>query len=82
MIYHDSITQKIFNDFVRNQVLSLTISTQYEDENSMLVLNNTKVHKSQKLQNMCDEADVILTFLLFYSYAYNFIEIFFAILKR
>ena len=31
---------------------------------------------------MCDKVDVILIFLSSYSYDYNFIEIFFAILKR
>ena len=82
MIHHGSITQEIFNDFVRNQVLPLTTPAQYEGENSVLVLDNAKVHKSQELQDMCDEADVILTFLSSYSCDYNSIEIFFAMLKR
>ena len=82
MIHHDFITQKLFNDFVRNHVLSLTTRAKEEDLNSMLCLDNVFAHKSQKLQNMCDEVDVILTFLLLYFCDFNFIETFFAMLKK
>ena len=81
-IHHDSITQEIFNDFVRYYVLSLTSSTIYESKNSVLILNNVSTHKSVELQEMCTEIDVKLIFLSSYSSDYNFIKISFAILKK
>ena len=48
-IHHESIIQNIFNDFVRNDVLSLIISTTLNDFNLMLCLNNVSAHKSEKL---------------------------------
>ena len=81
-IHHDSITQEIFNDFVRYYVLPLTTSTIYEGKNSVLILNNVSTHKSVELQEMCTEVGVELIFLSSYSSDYNSIEISFAILKK
>jgi len=48
----------------------------------MLCLNNVFAYKSKKLQEMYNSIDVILTFLSLYFCDFNFIEIFFAMLKR
>jgi len=45
-------------------------------------LNNISIYKSKKLQEIYNSINVILTFLSLYFCDFNFIEIFFAILKR
>ena len=81
-IYHESIIQELFNNFVREQILPLITRAEYGDINSVLCLNNASAHKSDELQEMCDEASVILTFLPPYSCDFNPIEISFAVLKQ
>ena len=81
-IHHEFIIQKLFNNFVREQVLPLTTRAEADDINSILCLDNASAHKSDELQEMCDEADVTLIFLPSYSCDFNSIEISFAILKR
>ncbi len=82
IIHHGSVTQAIFNDFVRYHVLPLTTPTIDGGPNSVLFLDNASVHKSEELQQMCDEAGVTLAFLPPYSCDYNPIETSFAVLKR
>ena len=81
-IHHDFIIQKLFNNFVHEQILSLITRAEIDDINSVLCLNNVSAHKNDELQEMCDETDVILIFLLSYSYDFNSIKISFAILKQ
>ena len=82
IIHHESITQKLFNDFVRYSVLSLCTRTIYDEINSVIICDNVKAHKSLEFRKMCLEADVELTFLSSYSSDYNSIKISFAMLKR
>jgi len=82
IIHHGSITQEIFNDFIRHHVLPLATPAVDDGPNSVLCLDNVSVHKSEELQQMCDDADVTLAFLPPYSCDYNPIETFFAVLKR
>ena len=81
-IHYEFIIQKLFNNFVREQIFSLITRIEADDINSILCLNNASAHKSDELQNLCNETDVILIFLLLYSCDFNSIEISFAILKR
>ena len=81
-IHYDFITQKIFNDFVQHDVLSLCTLVVYEEVNFVFICDNVSTHKSLKLKKICFEVDVKLIFLFFYSSNYNSIEIFFVVLKK
>jgi len=48
----------------------------------MLYLNNVFAYKSKKLQNIYNIINVILMFLSSYFCNFNFIETFFAMLKK
>jgi transposase len=73
------ITAVIFNDFVRNQMLSHCIAN--GGPRSVLVLNNARIHWNDELIQMCDEVGVILARLPSYFSDFNSIEITFALLK-
>ena len=81
-VHHSSITQVIFNKFVRNKVLPLC--TPYADggPQSILILDNASCHMSVKLDEMCEAAGVLVECLPPYSCDYNPIETSFALLKR
>lgn len=83
-VHHGSITEAIFNDFVRYEVLPLCTPfvAGAPTPNSVLVLDNAKIHKSVELERMCLEAGVELAFLPPYSCDYNPIETSFAVLKQ
>ena len=51
------------------------------DSRNVLVMNNARIYHNAKLKLMCKNVNVTLTFLSFYFFDYNFIEILFAILK-
>jgi transposase len=80
-MHQNSITAIIFNDFVRNQMLSQCISTIYESLRSILILNNARIHWNDDLIQMCDAIEIILTRLSSYSFDFNLIETFFSLLK-
>jgi transposase len=82
IIHHGSIKQTIFNDFVRHHVLPLTTPAIDGGPNSVLCLDNASAHKSEELQEMCDNAGITLAFLPPYSCDFNLIETSFAVLKR
>lgn len=81
-VHHGSITTQIFNQFVAEQVLPQC--TPYADggPRSIIILDNAKLHMSQELEDMCEEAGVLLARLPPYSCDYNPIETLFALLKR
>ena len=82
IIYYELITQKIFNDFVKNYVFFLITLALYENKNFVLVFNNVLIYKFVEFQKIYTKIDVKLIFLFFYSFDYNFIKIFFAMLKK
>ncbi len=80
-MHQNSITAIIFNDFVRNQMLSQCTSTIYESLRSILILNNARIHWNDDLIQMCDAIEIILARLSSYSFDFNLIETFFSLLK-
>ena len=82
MIYQGSITADLFLDFVKNDVLPLCTRTEFKGPNSVIIMNNAKIHMSSELNKMCEEAGVILTKLPSYLFDYNSIKTSFAVLKQ
>ncbi len=80
-VYHGSVNERIFNDFVRYRVLPLCTPAALGGPRSVIILNNAKIHHSQELQDMCDSAGVTLAFLPAYSPDFNPIETSFAVSK-
>jgi transposase len=80
-MHQNSITAIIFNDFVRNQMLSQCTSTIYENLRSILILNNARIHWNDDLIQMCDAVEIILARLFSYSSDFNLIETSFSLLK-
>ena len=78
---HGSLTESLFNDFVRNKVLPLCTPAVLGGPRSVFVLDNAAIHHSQELVDMCEAAGVTLAYLPPYSPDYNPIETSFAILK-
>ena len=48
IIYHENIIQEFFNNFVREQIFSLIISTEYNNINLILCFNKVFAHKNDK----------------------------------
>ena len=48
---------------------------------NVFIMNNVKIHRNDELRTMCVEINVQLEYLFSYFFDYNFIEIFFVILK-
>jgi transposase len=78
-IWQGSITAKIFLAFVEEKVLPHC--GQYPAARSVLVLDNAKIHKSRRVQELCDERSVLLRFLPPYSADFNPTEATFKDLK-
>jgi transposase len=72
IIYQGAITADLFIEFVEERVLPYCLP--YPRLRSILILDNTSIHKSLRLQQLCDDAGVLLKFLLSYSPDYNPIE--------
>ena len=81
-IHHDSITQKLFDAFVYEQILFLCTFATFEKFNSIIICDNVFVHKFDRFKKMCETIDVKLTFLFFYSSNFNSIKTFFVVFKR
>ena len=81
IIYYKSIIIEIFNQFIAKKVfLQYTL---YIDRktNLIIILDNVKIYISQKLDNICKTSEILLAYFLSYSYDYNPIKTFFALLK-
>jgi hypothetical protein len=74
-IFKGLYIKQIFNQFVYNEVLS-RINAYSEDRppRSVLVMDNIRIHCLEELQEMCNEAGVLLVYLPSYSPDYNSIE--------
>ena len=81
IIHQGSITSEIFNNFIREKVIPHC--TRFEDggPRSVLILDNARIHDSQELLDICNEAGILLEFLAPYSPDLNPIETSFALLK-
>jgi transposase len=74
-IFQGSYTKQIFNDFVRTEVLPrMNAYSEDQPPRSVLVMDNARIHCSEELQQMCNEAGVLLIYLPPYSPDYNPIE--------
>jgi transposase len=72
LILQGSITSAIFKAFVEERVLPHC--TPYPGPRSVLILDNASIHKSTRLQELCDKHGVLLKFLPPYSPDFNPIE--------
>ena len=81
MIFQGSITTALFNDFVREQVLSHCTLFAAGGPRSVLIMDNAKIHYNKELRDMCDRAGVLLEYLPSYSPDLNPIKTSFAVLK-
>lgn len=73
---------EIFNQFVADQVLLQYTLYVDRDPQSILILDNAKIHMLQKLEYLYKATRVLLARLLPYSCDYNPIETSFTLLKR
>ena len=81
VIFQGSITAEIFNSFIKENVLPYCGRYDLREARSVLVLDNARIHHSEELREMCEEAGVLLEFLPPYSPDLNPIETSFALLK-
>ena len=79
IIHHGTITAELFMEFVEERVLPSC--SPYPGPRSVLVLDNASIHKNIRLQQLCNDAGVLLKFLPPYSPDYNPIEATFGDLK-
>jgi transposase len=79
IIYQGSITADLFVEFVEERVLPRC--SPYPGPRSILILDNASIHKDPRLQQLCNDAGVVLKFLPPYSPDYNPIEATFKDLK-
>jgi hypothetical protein len=79
VIHHGAITADLFMEFVEERVLPYC--SPYPGPRSVLILDNASIHKNPRLQQLCDDAGVLLKFLPPYSPDYNPIEATFGDLK-
>ena len=77
-IYTGHIDAAIFEEFV---TLVLPHCNPFPSEHSVLVMDNASIHRSERIEQMCRDAGVILIYLPPYSPDLNPIEEFFAELK-
>jgi transposase len=74
-IFKGSYTKQIFNQFVYTEVLPrMNAYNEERPPRSVLVMDNARIHCSEELQEMCNEAGVLLVYLPPYSPDYNPIE--------
>ena len=79
IIHQGAITADLFIEFVEERILPYC--SPYPGPQSILILNNASIHKSPRLQQLCNDAGVLLKFLPPYSPDYNPIEATFGDLK-
>jgi len=79
IVFQGSITADLFVEFVEERVLPHC--SLYPGPWSVLILDNASIHKDARLQQLCNDAGVILKFLPPYSPDYNPIEATFKDLK-
>ena len=79
MIFQGAFTSELFEDFVQYHVLPNC--TPYPGPRSIIILDNASIHKSARLQELCEQAGVVLEFLPPYSPDFNPIEATFKDLK-
>ena len=79
IIFQGAITADLFIEFVEERVLPHC--TPYPGPRSILILDNASIHKNPHLQQLCNDAGVLLKFLPPYSPDYNPIEATFKDLK-
>ena len=80
-IYQDSIIVAIFNDFIENQMLFQCTFYSNNDSRSVLMMNNAKIHWSEKFIEMCKKTNVLIARLSSYFSDFNSIETSFTLLK-
>jgi len=78
-VIHGSYNSELFVDFLRLKVLPLT--TPYPGRNSVLIMDNARIHHHAEVSALCREAGIILAYLPPYSPDLNPIEEAFAELK-
>jgi hypothetical protein len=79
IVFQGSITANLFIEFVEERVLPCC--TPYPRPCSVLILDNALIHKNARLQQLCNDASVLLKFLPPYSPDYNPIKATFKDLK-
>lgn len=79
LVIQGSITSEVFENFVEEQVLPHC--SPYPGPCSVLILDNASIHKSARLQELCEQYGVLLKFLPPYSPDFNPIEATFADIK-
>jgi transposase len=68
-IFQGSITSEILEDFLECSVLPHC--TAYPGPNSVIVLDNASIHRSERVRELCRQAGVMLEYLPPYSPDYN-----------
>jgi transposase len=79
IIHQGAIMADLFIEFIEEKVL--LYCSLYSGLQSVLILDNASIHKNPRLQQLCNEAGVLLKFLPPYSPDYNSIEATFGDLK-
>ena len=79
IIFQGALTAALFKDFVEHQVL--LNCTLYPGPRLIIILDNASIHKSARLQELCERSGVILEFLLPYLLDFNPIKATFKDLK-
>ncbi len=79
-MHHDFIIKTIFLNFMKVKVFSQCISDNSESH-FIVIMNNAWIHQFIKLDQLCMKFEVLLIKLSLYSFDFNLIEIFFAVLK-
>jgi transposase len=78
-IYQGAITSELFEDFLQNDVLPKC--TPYPGPRSIIIMDNASIHRTERVQQLCATAGVILEYLPPYSPDFNPIEQSFKVLK-
>jgi len=79
IMFYGSINSERFDEFIIEYVLLLC--TPFLGRNSVLVMDNTSIHKSERLVEACSQAGVLLQYILPYSPDFNPIKESFGNLK-
>lgn len=78
-IHQGSITAELFEDFLENDILPNC--TPYPGPRSIIIMDNATIHRSDRVQELCAMAGVLLEYLPPYSPDFNPIEQSFSVLK-
>jgi transposase len=79
VIHHGAINAELFIQFLEERVLPNR--SPYPGKMSAIIMDNASIHKNPRLREICDNAGVLLVFLLPYSPDFNPIESTFKDLK-